>query len=161
VEQFAELLAEQLESRERTEPRGNAGIHAAATIASRRSFYELRAANSPDTRLWQSQGSTAWTVVLETTPNFQASCLNRFIYVKEVSDLRQMMQSADTIRGKISTVGLAAAPDEAQVMATELGRWGVTRICTIGKMQNPPLGWRHDGRPPLADLVRWSDWEME
>jgi len=26
-------------------------------------------------------------------------------------------------------------------------------------MQNPPLAWRHDGRPPLADLVSWTDWE--
>jgi hypothetical protein len=161
VEQFAELIAERLENRERTEPRGRLDIHAANTISSRRSFYEVRAANSPDTRLWQSQGSTAWTVIFETTAAFQASCLNRFIYVKEVSDLTQMMQSADTVRGRISTVGLAASVDETQVMATELARWGVTRICPLGKMQNPPLGWRHDGRPALADFVRWSDWEME
>ena len=28
-----------------------------------------------------------------------------------------------------------------------------------GQMQHPPLGWRHDGRPPLGDLVTWIDWE--
>jgi len=26
-------------------------------------------------------------------------------------------------------------------------------------MQNPPLTWRHDGRPALADLVTWADFE--
>jgi len=24
-------------------------------------------------------------------------------------------------------------------------------------MQRPPLSWHHDGRPTLADLVRWTD----
>jgi hypothetical protein len=27
-------------------------------------------------------------------------------------------------------------------------------------MQNPPMGWRHDGRPTLGDLVTWTDWEL-
>jgi hypothetical protein len=27
-------------------------------------------------------------------------------------------------------------------------------------MQNPPLTWRHDGRPSLGDLVRWTDLEL-
>jgi hypothetical protein len=27
-------------------------------------------------------------------------------------------------------------------------------------MQNPPLTWRHDGRPALGDLVTWTDMEM-
>jgi len=161
AEQFAQMLAEQLEARERTEPRGPPSTEASATISSRRAFYELRAANSPDTRLWQSNDSTAWTVVFETIPQFQISCLNRFIYVKEVSDLTEMIHGADKVRSKISTVGLAASGDQSQALATQLSRWGVNRICPLGQMQNPPLAWRHDGRPALADLVRWSDWEME
>ena len=24
-------------------------------------------------------------------------------------------------------------------------------------MQNPPLAWRHDGRPALGDLMTWTD----
>jgi hypothetical protein len=63
------------------------------------------------------------------------------------------------IRGKVSTVGLAATEAEAHRIALELARWGVTRICRIGQMQDPPLTWRHDGRPVLADLVTWTDWE--
>ena len=39
------------------------------------------------------------------------------------------------------------------------GRWGVARVCRLGLMQEPPLAWRHDGRPALGDLVRWTDWE--
>jgi hypothetical protein len=158
-EKFAELLAEALAELERTHPRGELPAEAAAAIASRRALYEVRAAHSPETRHWCSQGSTAWTVVYEAAPQFQLSCLNRFIYVKSVKDLPETLQSADSFRGKVSTVGLAAPEPLARKLATELARWGVTRVCALGQMQNPPLAWRHDGRPALADLVTWTDWE--
>ena len=159
-EQFAELLAEELERREETEPRGELPVEAAATIASRRAFYEVRAAHSPDTRHWCSRGSTAWTVVYEADPRFQLSCLNRFIYVKGVKDLTEALHNADSVRAQVSTVGLAAPDDQAQALATDLARWGVARVCRLGRMQEPPLTWRHDGRPALGDLVVWTDWEL-
>jgi len=161
-EQFAEALAQELARRELTQPRGQIPVEVAATIASRRSIYELRASRSheiPGTRCFCSPGSTAWTVVYETDPRFQLSCLHRFIYVKGVKALTEMLQSADSVRGQVSTVGLAAAEDEAPVLAAELAGWGVPRICPLGRMQSPPLTWRHDGRPALGDLVRWTDWE--
>ena len=159
-EQFAEMLSEELERREGTEPRGELPVEAAAAIASRRAFYEVRAAHSPDTRHWCSRGSTAWTVIYEADPRFQLSCLNRFIYVKAAKDLTEALQNAETIRGQVSTVGLAAPDDKAPALATELARWGVPRICPVGRMQEPPLLWRHDGRPALADLIAWTDWEQ-
>ena len=82
-EKFAELLADELERREQTEPRGELPAEHAAAIASRRGIYEVRAAHSPETtQHWCSQNSTAWTVVYEADARFQLSCLNRFIYVK-------------------------------------------------------------------------------
>ena len=158
-EQFAELLAQALDALEAVEPRGPLSPAEAAAIASRRSFYEVRAAHSPETRHWASQGSTAWTVIFEADPLFQASCLNRFLYVKLAPNLAQVLHSAELVRGKVSTVGLAAPPERARDLAMELARWGVPRICPLGEMQSPPLAWRHDGRPALADLVTWADWE--
>jgi hypothetical protein len=113
-----------------------------------------------DTRLWCSENSTAWTVVFEDDPRFQASCLHRFIYVKAVQNLDEVLQGADAVRGRVSTVALAADETRAKEMAIILARWGVTRVCPLGRMQQPPLLWHHDGRPPLADLVTWTDWEM-
>jgi hypothetical protein len=159
-EHFAAMLAEELERREESEPRGELPAATAATIAARRSFYEVRAAHSPDTRHWCSKNSTAWTVVFEADPRFQLSCLNRFVYVKGVPDLSEMLRQADSVREKVSTVGLAAPEDKARPLVLALARWGAARICPLGQMQNPPLAWRHDGRPALADLVRWTDWEM-
>jgi hypothetical protein len=161
AEQFAGMLAEELERRELSEPRGELPVAAAAAIASRRVVYEVRAAHSPATRLWVSKDSTAWTVVYEADSRFQASCLNRFIYVKRARDLTEVLQSADSVRGKVSTVGVAAPEVTARELATQLARWGVTRVCPLGQMQNPPLTWRHDGRPALGDLVVWTDWETD
>ena len=160
AKQFAEMLAQELTTREKSDPRGELPVETAAAITSRRAFYEVRAAHSTDTRLWCSKDSTAWTVIFEADSKFQLSCLNRFIYVKSSSNLIETLQSADAFRGKISTVGLAAPEDRAQSIATELARWGVTRVCPLGQMQNPPLAWRHDGHPALADLVSWTDLEM-
>ena len=156
---FAELLATELARREETEPRGEIAVAEAAAIASRRALYQIRAASSSGTCLWQSRDSTAWTVVYEAEPRFQFSCLNRFVYVKAVDSLTDALHAAESVRGKVSTVGLAASSPRADHLATELARWGVTRVCPVGQMQNPPLTWRHDGRPALGDLVRWTDWE--
>jgi hypothetical protein len=159
-EKFAELLAEELARRETTEPRGALQPADAAAIASRRGFYQVRASHSRGTQLWCSEGSTAWTVVYEDDARFQTSCLHRFIYVKGVSDVAEALRGADGVRGQVSTVGLAAVGEKAQELATQFARWGATRVCPLGQMQNPPLTWRHDGRPSLGDLVTWTGWEM-
>jgi hypothetical protein len=158
-ETFAGLLAKELEAMEATHPRGPLSVAEAAGIARRRSFYEVRAAHSPETKMWASKESTAWTVILETDPKFQISCLNRFIYVKTVTTVEQALHGADLLREKISTVGLAAADAEIPELARKFARWGATRICPLGRMQRPPPNWRHDGRPALGDLVTWCDWE--
>jgi hypothetical protein len=159
VEEFAELLAAELQQREEREPRGAISDQAAGVIANRRAFYEVRAAHSAETRQWCSPQSTAWTVVYEADPRFQLSCLNRFVYIKAVADLNRALEAADPVRGRVSTVGLAATEDKAPEIVTTLAHWGATRICPLGQMQNPPLTWRHDGRPAMSDLVTWTDWE--
>lgn len=159
AEAFAEMLAQELESLEQAHPRGTLSAEDAAAIARRRSFYEVRMAHSPETRMWASEKSTAWTVIFETDPRFQVSCLNRFIYIKPVNGLAQALEAADPVREKVSTIGLACGAAQTGELAQRLARWGARRICPLGQMQNPPLGWRHDGRPALGDLLTWCDWE--
>lgn len=159
AELFAEHLAGALAQREVHEPRGNIPVHEAALIANRRAAYEIRAAHLKDTCCWFSPGSTAWSVVFESDTRFQASCLNRFVYVKPATDLAEALAGAREIRHHVSTVGLAAAHSERKSLALQLARWGARRICPLGQMQNPPLSWRHDGRPALADWITWADFE--
>ena len=157
---FAALLAEELKAREKAEPRGTLDPEDASAISTRRMFYQVRASHEESTRLWMSEDSTDWTVVFEQDPQFQLSCLNRFIYVKAVAGLDQLFEAVASTAGKISTVGLGAPINRGEEIATGLARWGVTRVCPLGKMQDPPLTWRHDGRPSLGDLVTWTDWEL-
>ncbi len=159
-EKFAEMLAAEMEQKETSEPRGDLPTATAANIADLRAMHETRAANVGDVRLWQSEGSTAWTVVYEREEMFRPSCLNRFVFVKEVTDLAETLRTAEMVRGQVSTVGLAATKLDAAEIVRQLAHWGVTRVCPIGQMQNPPLTWRHDGRPALGDFVRWTDWEL-
>lgn len=159
--QFAGLLAAELERREQAEPRGRVSTATAADIASRRAMYEVRTAHMPQhSRHWFSEGSTAWSVIFETDPLFQLSCLNRFIYVKSTPNLDEALKGAEMVRDHVSTVGLAAAEAEQDALVNRLARWGATRICPLGRMQKPALCWRHDGRPLLGELVRWTDWEQ-
>jgi hypothetical protein len=160
-DQFAELLAVELAKREAAEPRGNISLEAAAVIASKRAIYETIAAHRADAKIWSSQNSTAWTVVFEHDTRFQFSPLNRFIYIKPVPDVAAVLQGVDAIHGKVSTVGIAAPEEKTNEIAAQLARWGATRVCPLGRMQNPPLTWRHDGRPALGDLVTWTDLEIE
>jgi hypothetical protein len=158
-DKFAQLLAVELARREASEPRGKISVEESSAIASRRAIYEALAAHRADARVWSSPGSTAWTVVFEHEVRFQSSCLNRFIHVKPVPDLAAVLQGVDAIRGQVSTVGIAAPPEKSRELAHQFARWGATRICPLGQMQNPPLTWRHDGRPPLGDLITWTDFE--
>jgi hypothetical protein len=159
-DKFAERLAVELMKRETSEPRGKISVEESAAIASRRAIYETIAAHRADAKIWSSRDSTAWTVVFEHDVKFRFSPLNRFIYVKPVPDLAAVMQGVDELRGKVSAVGLAASPEKTKELALRFARWGATRICPLGQMQNPPLTWRHDGRPALGDLVTWTDWEQ-
>ena len=79
--------------------------------------------------------------------------------MKPVSDVSAVFPGVDEIHGQVSTVGIAAPPDKLKDLALRFARWGATRICPLGRMQNPPLTWRHDGRPALGDLVTWTDFE--
>ena len=160
-DKFAERLAAELAKREATEPRGKISVEAAAAIASLRSTYEAIATHRGDTKIWASLNSTAWTVVFEHDVRFRFSPLNRFIFVKPVPDAAAVLQGVDELLGKISTVGIAATPEKFAEFAIQFARRGVTRFCPLGQMQNPPLTWRHDGRPALGDLVTWTDFESE
>lgn len=180
AEAFAELLANALAEREAAEPRGDVSLEEAAQIADRRYLHELRSARhvlqrgeavtmprgaffepaSTGTRIWTSEGSTAWTVVFEDDARFHPSCLNRFIYVKPVRELSEALRFAEAHRGQISTVGVGALESKLPEIARELAGWGVPRVCPVGRMQEPPVTWRHDGRPALAELVTWTDLEL-
>ena len=127
-----------------------------ATIRGWREDAAFRAANNPEqVVLWESPGSTAWTVLFDAEdPAFTPSPLNRTVVVKPLpADLPAALQR---VRPYLSAVGLWPANAETAAFARDLG---ASRLCPLDRIQSPPLTWHQDGASVLASLVRWVDFE--
>ena len=153
------MLTEELESRNETMPRGPISTKESAAISTARRFYQIRSDNNVGTMLWKSEDTTDWTVVYEDEKQFQSSPLNRFIFIKPIEHIEEALHVLEPIRESVSTVGLAASEARIRELALPLAKWGVPRICAVGQMQRPALACRHDGRPPLGELIHWTDLE--
>ena len=66
----------------------------------------------------------------------------------------------DAVVHQVSTVGIAVPSSKTNNVGGIIARWGATRVCPLGQMQRPPLTWRHDGHPPLGELVTWCNLEF-
>lgn len=106
--------------------------------------------------VWDDGERLQWTLVVRDLPQFQPSCGHRVLYLDAVPEARLEHWLAP-LAGHLSTIGIAG-PLPAAVRKL-FCRLGASRFCPAGRMQHPSPLWHHDGRTPLADLVRWVDWE--
>ena len=136
------------------EPRAPVSLSIANLIRGLREDTAFRAANGDSCAVWQSEASTAWTVILDAAPGFPRSPLHRTLFVKPLpADLDAELA---TVRAHLACAGIFPATAEN---AARLADCGVSRICPLGRMQQPPWTWHQDGEPTLANLVRWVDRE--
>ena len=157
--EFAALLAKEMDAVDSRLPRGRISPEEAAQIQQFRGANEFREMTGQGGMVYSSEGSTAWTVVFEDSPEFAPSCLNRVVRVKPLDDLMELLRLLEPVKEYLQTIGIAASEERTKALAEGLGRLGASRICTIGRMQYPPASWHHDGRPNLSELVRWVDLE--
>ncbi len=151
---YAVKLAAEMDRFEKIEPRRELSISEANAIRTQRGEIAFRAANDESLALFQSTGSTAWTVVYDTSPEFPRSPLNRFVYVKPLpADLAAELAP---LRRNLGAIGMWPATVES---ARKLAPLGANRLCALGQMQVPPWTWHQDGQPTIAPLVRWVDFE--
>ncbi len=151
---FAAALGEQLARLQNVWPRAPLAPEAAAAIQVARAEAGF---GLPGHRVWASPGSTAWTVVCRSEPALVPSPLNRFVNVCPVSDLVRVATVAQPWAGRLQTVSFAGSPERAAALAGELAPLGVSRICPLGKAQEPGPAWRHDGDLNLLPLLHWID----
>lgn len=152
---YAAELAQAMERHQQREPRGPLSLSEANAIRGLREELAFRAANDEPVAVFQSSGSTAWTVAFYANPGFPRTPLNRFIFIKPMpADLRTAVAG---LAPHLSTIGIwPPTLDNAR----RVSGLGATRICAVGRMQQPPLTWHQDGQPVLAPLVRWIDAEI-
>jgi len=159
AEAWSRLLAEALAREEERIPRGLLEPGESARIRELRTEAEFGDISGRGGRVHASAEGTAWTVLLDPDPSFAASCLNRVVRVKPVSSMEALRDLVTPLRQLLQTVGVATSSERRQEIAGWLGRMGASRIVPFGSMAWPPAPWHHDGRPPLADMLRWCDLE--
>lgn len=97
-----------------------------------------------------------WTLIHDPDPTFQPSPLHGVIYIRQATE-SLLTTALASVAGRISTVGIAG--EMSARLEKVFLNLGVSRFCTAGDMQFPPLTWHHDGRSSLGDLVTWIDSE--
>ena len=150
--QFAQWVAEALEKI----PPSKGPIHAetASMIQQLRGTIPLTGGT-----LFASQESVNWTVLYDPDRSFTPSPLSRTIFIKPVRDISEIPSLLEPVQYHLQAVGVAIASARLPPQLDALGRLGVSRICPIGTMQEPPLTWHHDGRFRIVDLLRFVDYE--
>ncbi len=156
---FAECLAERLRAWEFLLPRGTAPVTTNVQIRNAREEAEWKMLAGGDIALHASDKGLDWTVIYDNDPTFVPSETYRTIRVKPLSTVFQLREILIRWKPYLESVGLAAAGEEFATIADFLGAMGVSRICPLGKMQTPPIAWRHGGMPRLGDFVRWVGME--
>lgn len=153
---FAAHLAQEMEHYSLIDPPASLTTAEAAEIHNIRANYRFRAASDPRVQLWESANSLQWTVIFEEDPWFAASCLNRVVFVKPLPD--RMEEAMGPALGWLGAIGIwPVTPDAAE----ELSPLSPSRICPLGRMQEPPFTWHQEGRQNLAPLVQWIDFEPD
>lgn len=157
--EFAALLAQELAYWQQKLPRGTIPQNASVAIRRVRDETEWQALSGKDVALFASSNGTEWTVIYEADPTFIPSPLYRTIRVKPLASFTQLPALLAPWRSYLEAAGVAVSQENLSAAAKVLGQVGVSRLCPIGKLQTPPVSWRHGGRPRVADLVRWVDVE--
>ena len=153
---FASLLAQSLAGLDRDLPSGALDRAEASALHQVRGTAELVAASESGADIHHG-GDAPWTVIFDRGPMALAPSLSRTVQVVPLTDLEQLPDLLARRGSHLQTVGTAGLGDREQVLASRLGRAGVSRVVPFSEVPFPPPWWHHDGGNPLGDLVRWVD----
>lgn len=158
--EVAMSLAQAMEQQGREWPRGKIEKSTAASIHHEREEARMRAAAGQAVSVHASS-DTSWTVIAEANAEWRTAPLHRFVRIYPVASLHALETAIRPLGPYLSTVSLDGFSTDNDSVTDILVRTGASRICPTGKMQTPPLGWHHDGRPLLLPLARFCDDEQE
>ena len=153
---FASLLAQSLAGLGRDLPSGGLDRAEASALHQVRGTAELVAASESGVDIHHG-GDAPWTVIFDRGPMDLAPSVGRTVQVVPLTDLEQLPDLLARMGTHLQTVGTAGLGDREQVLASRLGRAGVSRVVPFSEVPFPPPWWHHDGGNPLGDLVRWVD----
>jgi len=149
AEDFCGKLAEALEKRR---PKIAATLSEAGGVRNERETTRFRIANGAELKMWESNGSVDWTVILDREDaQLRAGPSGGFVRVVPMPG----NFSPETLGSEIAFLSTAVV--EPISSADLLEGISPPRICAAGQAQEPGIFWHPDGEMPLAGLVRWRD----
>lgn len=158
---FAASLGDALRALSRTLPCGSRTLEERGAARAFRDDAEWRRADGREVQVHPAGADATPLVVYETDPCFEPTCLQRTVRVKPLDRLDELPAHLGTWAHLVEAIGVAAPPARMERLALAWGaRSSVSRVCPIGRMQEPSIGWSHGGLPRLGALLRWVDVEL-
>ena len=152
---FAERLAVELEELASELPRG--ALDAVEHLRLRE--WRAGAAVRDDTQLYPRGANPEWGVTLCPAGELPPPGGLRFARVVPLEGDEDLIRHCRSLSPHLSSIGHAGWPEALDALRGALEAGGGSRLCPAGRMQAPPLGWRHDGMDPIRPLLRGVDVE--
>lgn len=157
---FAGLLADALEALEQTLPGGALERFERSGLHQLRGTAEMLSGGDGDrgAAAWVRHGGPApWTVVFDPHGALESNCVGRAVIVRPFQTVGELADRLRPSGPHLQTVGVAGLGDRLKEVAESMGRLGASRVTSFAEVPFPRPWWHHDGRGPLADLVRWVE----
>lgn len=150
---FGDRLAEALGRHRAMHPRGVIPVSEAGRVRNARAVARFLVANGEGGRIWESEGSTEWTLVHRRAVELVPGPLHGFV------TLHGWFGGGDVGAwgGEVEHLSTVSIHPFTEEHAERVGFLGSPRVCAVGESQRPTLFWHHDGVGALSSLVRWRD----
>jgi acyl-CoA reductase LuxC len=149
-ERFARHLAQALETWQARWPAGPPSLGDGGDVVAFRAPYEM--AKSGESGLFASKG-LAWTVAWDHSTSLDAGPAARAVRVTSRPSTREMEALLVRGRGGVQGAGIEFLAGGELEWRRVLEHAGVAWVAPLTRMQDPPAGWRADGRSGLHDLL--------
>jgi hypothetical protein len=157
--EFGDALADALARYAERCPLGTQTAQDAAAIALERAAQGWSCASDPGHDLWCDPQSQ-WTVTLERAFDGARSLGDRYLRLIGVDQLEEVLTMLAPYSRYLQNIGLGVDCAQLPGLASALAELGASRLCAPGRMAEPSMMWRHDGRMCIAELLRFCDIEM-
>ncbi|PWT74233.1 MAG: acyl-CoA reductase [Proteobacteria bacterium] len=160
AERIAAAIGEALAAEARHCPVGGLRIADAARVRLARAQRHWHGSLHGSQEIWHDD-ALEWTVLLGEQLGVPDGIGHRVLRVIAVESLDQALDQIRPFGSYLQNVAVGCIDEgELAAAAASLAKIGASRVCEPGRMAEPSMMWRHDGRTCIAELVRWCDIEM-
>ncbi|HEY5425731.1 MAG TPA: acyl-CoA reductase [Candidatus Tumulicola sp.] len=147
---FAALLGREVERAAVEFPVGARDVADVVRIAGARDAAVFRAAGGNGAVY--SDASASYVTILDPPESDPPAFLARTLGIRSVDSPAQAAEYVERHRLPIEALAVAGLRPDLTALAIRIG---AARIAPLGRLQSPPLGAYHGGRPRVSDFIFW------